>query len=172
MSQVALTVALVELPQTSFATADKISETEQTSNGTALVSVMVKANPCPGCNPGAAKLKLVTMSLPKTRLVSTMFVRPTFPKLVAVAVTTSGSPGRGSGLVGQVLVSARPGVVSTGQVALALVVMRLLQRSRAVAVKVFGIEHTLNGTGSVPLNAAPWPGFNLGMVITGVLFAG
>src|SRR5438552_17762900 len=117
MLQVALTEALVELPQTSSAVPDRVSATEHTSGGIALVSVMLKENPWFGCKPGAAKVKLVTMSRPKTRLVSTMLVSPTLPILVAVATTTSASPGPGNGLTGQALVRARRGDVNTGQVA-------------------------------------------------------
>ena len=110
-------LALTELPHTSSATAESVSDTTQVSSGIALVSVMLKANPWPGCSPGEVKGKFVTMSRAKTWLVNTRLVIPTLPMLVTVAVTISGSPGRGNGLVGQVLVKAMRGVVNTGQVA-------------------------------------------------------
>src|SRR5262245_46813711 len=60
------------------------------------------------------------------------------------------------------------GAHRTGQVALAFVVTRLLQRSLPEAVKVSESEQTPVRTGSVPEKVVPWPGSNRAIVVTGV----
>src|SRR5947207_2068717 len=101
----------------------------------------------------------------------TMLVIATSPVLVTVPVKPIRPPGNPL-VVGHVLVSTNRGVVSTGQVMVAFVVIRLLHRSRAVAVNVSVTEHTSKGTGSVPLKLAPWPGSNRPITVTGVLLVG
>src|SRR2546425_1281982 len=53
-----------------------------------------------------------------------------------------------------------------------MAVTGLSQTSRPEALKISVIEQTLVPTGSVPLKVVPWPGSNLGMMMTGELFVG
>src|SRR5438093_1434893 len=100
-----------------------------------------------------------------------MLVTATSPMFVIVPVKPMTPPG--SPLVaGQDLVIVKRGVVSTGQVAVALVATGCAHTSTPLAVTMSTIEHTLVGTGSVPLKLAPWPGSSRAIVVTGVLGAG
>src|SRR6266850_972097 len=98
-----------------------------------------------------------------------MLVTLTLPMLVIVPVKPITPPGIPL-VAGQSLVIAKRGVVRTGQVALAFVVTAWPHTSVAVAVTVSRIEHTLVGTGSVPLKLVPWPGSNRAITVTGALF--
>src|SRR5437762_3382031 len=84
----------------------------------------------------------------------TMLEAATLPTLVMVPLKPISPPGIPF-VPGQDLVRARRGVVSTGQVALALVVTVCKHRSAERGVGIDVIEQTLVGTGSVPLKLAP-----------------
>src|SRR5439155_1084747 len=84
----------------------------------------------------------------------TMLVTATLPTLVIVPLKPITPPGIPF-VPGQDLVRARRGVVSTGQVALALVVTVCKHTSTPVAVTESLPDQTLVGTGSVPLKLAP-----------------
>src|SRR2546422_574426 len=136
-------MAVTGLLQTSRPEALKMSVIEQTLVPTG--SVPLKFVPWPGSNLG---MMMTGELLVGWLFTMTMLVIDTLPMLVIVPVKPSTPPGRPL-VAGQVLVIANAGEVSTGQVAVAVVVTVLLQRSWPVAVTMSVIEQTLPGTGSV-----------------------
>src|ERR1035437_1004340 len=100
-----------------------------------------------------------------------MLFNVTLPVLLTLPEKVNNWPGA-TGCVGHALVTTMPGVVMTGQVALAVLVTATPQALWPVAVKVSVTEQLLVGTRYLPVKVVTAPGASDSVVNTTVLAAG